>query len=321
MPDRVLRAMHRAAPNIYEGELIALTERRDRRPAARRADRARRWRSTSATATPAGRRRSPTSSRPGDARAGARHRALRARLGARWRGGWASTVEVIDFGFRAPARPRPRRDAAARRPRAARSRRCSPSRPTPPRRCATTSPALRAALDAAGHPALLVVDCIACLACDRVRDGRLGRRRDGRRLPEGADDPAGPRASPGTGRRPRPRGSMPALALLGLGAARPARRPTTSCFCGTRADPPPLRAARGARHDPRRGGARRSLGAARASSPRAVWAAVEAWGAGGALALNIAEPAPTARTPSPRSAPAPGDGDAPARAGAPRRRA
>ena len=26
-PDRVLRAMHRAAPNIYEGELIELTER------------------------------------------------------------------------------------------------------------------------------------------------------------------------------------------------------------------------------------------------------------------------------------------------------
>ena len=26
IPDRVLNAMHRAAPNIYEGELIELTE-------------------------------------------------------------------------------------------------------------------------------------------------------------------------------------------------------------------------------------------------------------------------------------------------------
>ncbi len=26
IPDRVLRAMHRPAPNIYEGELVAITE-------------------------------------------------------------------------------------------------------------------------------------------------------------------------------------------------------------------------------------------------------------------------------------------------------
>jgi alanine-glyoxylate transaminase/serine-glyoxylate transaminase/serine-pyruvate transaminase len=50
---------------------------------------------------------------------------------------------------------------------------------------------LRRALDAIDHPALLFADCIACLACDEFPHGRLGRRRDGHRQPEGPDDAPG----------------------------------------------------------------------------------------------------------------------------------
>ena len=76
-------------------------------------------------------------------------------------------VEVMDFGFRADRRPGPRRrrgcvadrDHAIKAVLAVQTDTASSVR--------NDVAALRAALDAAGHPALLAVDCIACLACDR----------------------------------------------------------------------------------------------------------------------------------------------------------
>ena len=74
-------------------------------------------------------------------------------------------------------------------------------------------PALRAAIDAAGHPALFMVDCVASLGCEEFRMDACefappspfvhfaqpqqrnllcrGRRRDDRRVSEGPDDAGG----------------------------------------------------------------------------------------------------------------------------------
>ena len=190
-----------------------------------------RSRSTSATATPAGRRRSPTSSRPARRRSSSPP-AASASAGRQTARQMGVDVEVMDFGFRAGARPRAAsrtrlradrghairavlavqtdtassvRNDVAGAARGARRRRASGA----PRRRLHRLPRLRP-----------------------LRDGRLGRRRDGRRLPEGADDPAGPRLHLP---RAEGRGGAACAARAPTGTGGRARRPrsTTSCFCGT----------------------------------------------------------------------------------------
>ena len=53
--------------------------------------------------------------------------------------------------------------------------------------------AVRRAIDAAGHPALLMVDTISGLGSRRLPARRMGRRRHGQRLAEGPDAAARPR--------------------------------------------------------------------------------------------------------------------------------
>ena len=93
-------------------------------------------------------------------------------------------------------------------------------------------PALRAAIDAAGHPALLAVDCIACLGCDPFDmdawgvDVMVAACQKGLMTPPGlAFVWHGPRREAAQRRC--------ALGLLGLGAAHPARR-ITSCSAAPR---------------------------------------------------------------------------------------
>ena len=78
-------------------------------------------------------------------------------------------------------------------------------------------PAIRKAMDAAKHPALLMVDTRGLARLHAVRHGRLGHRRRHVGLAEGPDDAAGPRLR----RRQRagardPHHRQPAHALLGL---------------------------------------------------------------------------------------------------------
>ena len=69
--------------------------------------------------------------------------------------------------------------------------------------CMTDVAAVRAAMDRARHPALLMVDAISSLACADLRHDEWRRGRHDRRLAEGADGAAGPelqrdqRARPG----------------------------------------------------------------------------------------------------------------------------
>ena len=171
VPDRVLRAMHRASPNIYEGELIELT-------ASVMAD----LRRVAGTAGPvaiyignghAGWEAAAANLlAPGD-------RALALATG-RFAEGWAATarrlgaeVEVMDFGFRAPADPA-RLEARLRADREGAIRAVMVCQTDTASSVMNDLAGLRAAIDAAGHPALLMVDAIACLGCDPLAMDALG---------------------------------------------------------------------------------------------------------------------------------------------------
>ena len=136
IPDRVLNAMHRPAPNIYEGELIAITD-------TILADLARVAGTSGRVAIYIGNGHAgweaaiANTLAPGD-------KALVVATG-RFGLGWADMarrmgvdVDVLDFGFRAGLDPDRRRRAARADP-AMRSAPCSRCRSTPPPRSGTTS--------------------------------------------------------------------------------------------------------------------------------------------------------------------------------------
>jgi alanine-glyoxylate transaminase / serine-glyoxylate transaminase / serine-pyruvate transaminase len=163
MPDRVLNAMHRAAPNIYEGELIATVE-------TVRADLRRVARTTGEVAIYIGNGHAAWEAAvanllaPGDL-------ALVLATG-RFALGWGETArkagvetEVLDFGFRSAVDP-DRLEARLRKDREGRIRAVLVVQTDTASSVRNDVPAIRAAIDAAGHPALLAVDCIASLGCE-----------------------------------------------------------------------------------------------------------------------------------------------------------
>ncbi len=164
MPDRVLRAMHRAAPNIYRGELVDMVPGivADLKRVARTEGHAALYIANGHGAWEAA--LTNVFSR-GD-------KALALATG-RFTHGWADMarkagvdVETIDFGRRSDidlARVAER--LAADTAHEIKAVLCVQVDTASSVR--NDIPGLRAALDAAGHPALLMVDCIACLACDR----------------------------------------------------------------------------------------------------------------------------------------------------------
>ena len=262
IPERVLNAMHRPAPNIYEGELIELT-------AAVIADLKRVARTDGAVAVYIGNGHAAWEAAianilpPGA-------QALVLNTG-RFGLGWAETArrlgvkaEVMDFGFRAGIDA----DRVADRLRADRGREIRAVLAVQTDTASSVRndvAALRAALDAARPPGAPRRRLHREPRLRAVRDGRLGRRRHGRRLPEGPDDPARPRLRLPRAARRGGAGPLP-QPLLGLGPAHRARR-LLPALLRHRPDPPPLRPARRPRHDPR-GGAGEGLGAARRLRPR-----------------------------------------------------
>ena len=122
-------------------------------------------------------------------------------------------------------------------------------------------PEIRAAIDAAGHDALLLVDTISSLGLDRLPPRRVGRRRHGRRLAEGPDAAGRARLQRDL-REGAARVGVGAAAalLLGLGADR--RGQPHRLLALHVGDEPALRPARGAR-DAARGGARERVRAPR----------------------------------------------------------
>jgi alanine-glyoxylate transaminase / serine-glyoxylate transaminase / serine-pyruvate transaminase len=302
IPDRVLQAMHRPAPNIYEGALIEMTE-------TVIADLGRVARTDGSVAMYIGNGHAGWEAAisnmlaPGD-------RALVLATG-RFGLGWAATarqmgidVEVIDFGFRAGIDAQ-RLEDRLRADRAHAIRAVLAVQVDTASSVLNDLAAVRAALDAAGHPALLAVDSIACLACDRFEMDALGVDVTVAACQKGLMTPPGlaftfqsARAMAERVRCPSPYWDW---------GPRTAAEAYYQLFCGT-APTHHLYGLRAALDMIAEEGLE-AVWRRHGVFARAVWAAVEAWGADGALALNIREPAlrshavTTIRT-------APGDGNA-----------
>lgn len=166
MPDRVLRAMHRAAPNIYEGEIVEMTGQilADLRRVALSSGHVAiyisnghgTWEAAIANLFSRG------------------DRALVLATG-RFGIGWAEharamgvEVEVMDFGLKAPADPG-RLEAALRADTGRKIKAVLVTHVDTATSIRNDIAAMRAAIDAAGHPALLAVDCVASIGCDEFR--------------------------------------------------------------------------------------------------------------------------------------------------------
>jgi alanine-glyoxylate transaminase/serine-glyoxylate transaminase/serine-pyruvate transaminase len=284
IPDRVLNAMHRPAPNIYEGELIEMT-------ASVVADLARVAGTDGKVAVYIGNGHAAWEASianllaPGD-------RALVIATG-RFGLGWAATaramgveVEVIDFGFRSALDP----DRVAARLAADTHHTIKAVLSVQTDTASSVRndvAALRDALDAAGHPALLAIDCIASLACDRFEMDALGVDVTVAACQKGLMTPPGLAF---TFHGPRAEAARIACrSPYWDWGPRTAPEVYYQLFCGTA----PTHHLYGLRcsldmilHEEGLAAVWRRHGVLAG----AVWAAVEAWGAGGALALNIADP-------------------------------
>ena len=162
-PDRVLNAMHRAAPNIYEGEIIDLTARikTDLQDVARTKGEALIY-----IANGHGGWEAALSNivNRGDV-------ILSLETG-RFTFGWAemardlgAEIETIDFGTNTSIDPQ-RVEDHLRADSAGRIKAILAVHTDTASGVRNDIRALRAAIDAAGHPALLMIDCIASLACE-----------------------------------------------------------------------------------------------------------------------------------------------------------
>jgi alanine-glyoxylate transaminase / serine-glyoxylate transaminase / serine-pyruvate transaminase len=164
MPDRVLRAMHRAAPNIYHGELVEMVPgivadlkrvaRTDHHAAIYIANGHGVWEAALSNVFSRG------------------DRALALATG-RFTHGWVEMarrmgieVEVIDFGRRSDIDMAVVAERLSRGD-AGRFKAVLCVQVDTATSVRNDIPSLRATLDAAGFPGLLMVDCIACLGCDR----------------------------------------------------------------------------------------------------------------------------------------------------------
>jgi alanine-glyoxylate transaminase/serine-glyoxylate transaminase/serine-pyruvate transaminase len=165
-PDRVLRAMHRTGPNIYAGELHDLV--------------AGLWGDLRAVAQTAGAVAMYIGNGHAAWEACAANLLSRGdrvlvpaagQFGRSWTGhlrGMGVEVELIEAPAGAPVDPA-RVEAALRTDRDRRIRAVMATHVDTATSVRMDMAGLRAAIDAAGHPALLVADCIASLGCDEFR--------------------------------------------------------------------------------------------------------------------------------------------------------
>ena len=166
IPDRVQRAMHRGSPNIYEGALLELVESL--------------WPDLRAVAGTTGH----VAAYIGNGHAA--WEAANANLFSRgdkalvlacgqFGHSWAHharqmgiEVELLDFGRETPADPA-QLEAALRADREGKIKAVLTTHVDTASTLRNDIPSLRKAIDAARHPALFAVDCIASMGCDEYR--------------------------------------------------------------------------------------------------------------------------------------------------------
>lgn len=290
MPDEVLSAMHRASPNIYEGELIDMTATilPDLRYVARTkakvaiyiANGHGAWEAALANVLS-----------PGDKVVVA----ATGRFGHGWAemaAGLGAEVEIIEFG-RAGSLDPERVAAALRADTGGRIKAVLVTHVDTSSSVLNDIKSLRAAMTATGHEALLMADCIASMGCDRFEmdgwgvDVAVTASQKGLMVPPGLGFVFfNARAEAARARVARvsrywdwvPRGT-PEFFFQHFGGTAP-----THHLYGLRVALDMIKAegieAVWARHE---------------RHARAIWAACEAWGQGGPLSLNIKDPAHRSR--------------------------
>jgi len=164
MPDAVLRAMHRAAPNIYEGELIEMMPQitAGLKAVARTAHNVAIYIGNGHAAWEAA---LANTIAPGE-------RVLVPATG-RFAHGWGemargigAEVDILEFGIKQPM-DASQIEAALRADTERKIKAVLAVHVDTSTSVLSDIASVRAALDAAGHPALLMADCIASLGCDR----------------------------------------------------------------------------------------------------------------------------------------------------------
>lgn len=284
IPDRVLQAMHRPAPNIYFGALADMVDALvpDLKSVARTSGHMAMyicnghgaWEATSANLLAAG------------------DHALAIDTG-RFGVGWGKTMErrgvavsYLSFSKQSAVDP-DRVEAALRADTAGKIKVVTLVQVDTATSVRNDVAAVRAAIDAAGHPALLLVDCIACLAVDEMQmdawgvDVMISASQKGLMTPPGLafvffNDKAlaATVADVSMYWDWKPRHAPEVFYQYFNGTA-----PTHHLFA--------LREAVTMLHEE----GMDAVWARHATLARAVWAACEAWSAGGPIELNIADPA------------------------------
>ncbi|RVT85510.1 alanine--glyoxylate aminotransferase family protein [Rhodobacteraceae bacterium CCMM004] len=285
VPDRVLRAMHRAAPNIYEGELpdmmpglltdLKALARTDGQVAIYIANGHGAWEAALANVLS-----------PGD-------RVLvlaTGRFGEGWAGvarGLGADVEILDFGKRATIDIARVEEALAADP-DRRIRAVLTVQVDTATSVRNDLARVRAALDAADHPALLMADCIACLGCDRFEMDAWGVDVMVTASQKGLMTPPGLGLVYFNARAERVRDGAACVTPYWDWRPRTAPADFYQYFNGTA----PTHHVYGLRAalDMIAEEGLEAIWDRHATLARAVWAAFDVWGSEGPLELNIAEP-------------------------------
>ncbi|WP_127115553.1 pyridoxal-phosphate-dependent aminotransferase family protein [Shimia sediminis] len=286
MPDAVLRAMHRGAPNIYEGELIEMT--------AGLFPDLKRVAGTSHVAT---------------IYIGNGHAGWEAALanvvgpgdtvlvpatglfGIGWgeiASGLGADVQTLDFGRQSPMDPA-RIEAALRADTEHKIKAVLAVHVDTSTSAKSDIAGVRAALDAAGHPALLMVDCIASLGCDRFEMDAWGVDVMVSASQKGLMVPPGLAFVFFNDRAQAVRARMERVSRYWDWQSRTDPDLYYQHFCGTA----PTHHLYGLRValDMILDEGLDHVWARHAKLARAIWAAVETWGQGGPIRLNMADPA------------------------------
>ncbi|MBU2943072.1 aminotransferase class V-fold PLP-dependent enzyme [Shimia thalassica] len=286
MPEEVLRAMHRSAPNIYEGELIDMTHGLvpDLKHVAGTRHNAAIYIGNGHAAWEAA---LSNVIAPGD-------RVLvpaTGRFGFGWgemAEGLGAEVEVLDFG-RQHAMDMTKVAESLAADKDHRIKAVLGVHVDTSTSVRNDIAALRATMDEVGHPALLMADCIASLGCDRFEmdnwgvDVMVSASQKGLMVPPGLgfvffNDKAA-----------AVRSDMPRVSRYWDWTDRANPEFYYQLFCGTA----PTHHLYGLRTalDMILDEGLENIWARHATLARAIWAAVEAWGQAGPIALNIQDPA------------------------------
>ncbi|WP_298565546.1 aminotransferase class V-fold PLP-dependent enzyme [uncultured Aliiroseovarius sp.] len=285
IPDRVLRAMHRPGPNIYEGALVAMMP--DLTQGLRDVARTRHnvaiyianghgaWEAALSNVLA-----------PGD-------RVLSLCTG-RFGHGWSEMAEALggdvqveDFGMRAPVDPG-RVEAALRADPAGNIRAILLTHVDTSTSILNDVASVRAAMDAAGHPALLMVDCIASMGCDRFEMDAWGVDVAVTASQKGLMVPPGVAFVFFSDKAAQVRAGMPRVSRYWDWTDRANPELFYQFFGGT-APTHHLYGLREALDMIAEEGGIEAVWARHAHLARAIWAAFEAWSCDGPLEMNVAD--------------------------------